>query len=764
MLAKHPQADPPSIPSDPAPPPLQVTEMDVVRALRSFPNGTAPGPSSFRANHLKEAVFCPSPDRANFALQGLLGVVNRLCAGRAPSAVIPHLCGASLFACKKRGDGLRPIAVGEVLRRLTSKCVSRAVQADAVRILSPLQVGVGIPVGCEAIVHSVSSVLEDPNISPDDRCILLVDFSNAFNSVNREHMFREVRARIPSMASWLECCYGSQPPLHLGNRTILSCCGVQQGDPLGPLGFALALHPIIEKVKRSVPGLLINTWYLDDGTLCGSATDLRAALQIIEAEGPLRGLSLNRGKSLLYAPADSSLSNIAFPPDIPVTNGGFKLLGSPVGPASHCESSVLQRVEKIWETLASLRDLQDSQMETTLLRSCLALPKIAFALRTCPPNHIQQALVAFDETMRDALSDLAGSPLSDWVWLKASLPSSLGGLNLRRATFHAPAAFIGSFCQSNSLICGILGHPPVSSVHFPYCIATLAKVAGKPEWITLQDIDLPLRQRALSRVIDESSYDTLLNSAPDSRSRALALSCSIPHAGDWLNVIPSSALGLHLLDCEFRPCLQYWLGLPIFAEGVRCPICLVSADSYGDHHVGCGGNGDRIHRHDSIRDAVFSAAQTAALAPRKEVPSLIPSSQSRPADIFLPNWKRGQPAALDVTVISTLQRLTLQGAATTQGHALVVGEDRKMAAHAESCRAIGVSFVPLVMETLGGLSQQAVDTLSSIGRFVGQRLGIPPSESTRHLFQRCSISLWRGNATLWVHRRPPRHPSVDGIL
>ena len=148
--------------------------MDVLRALRSFPNGTAPGPSRFRANHLKEAVFCPSSDRANFALQGLLGVVNRLCAGRAPSAVIPHLCGASLFACKM----VCPIAVGEGLRQLTSKCVSRAVQADTIPILFPLQVSVGIPVGCEAIVHSVSSVLEDPNISPDDRCILLVDFSN----------------------------------------------------------------------------------------------------------------------------------------------------------------------------------------------------------------------------------------------------------------------------------------------------------------------------------------------------------------------------------------------------------------------------------------------------------------------------------------------------------------------------------------------------------------------------------------------------------
>ena len=30
----------------------------------------------------------------------------------------------------------------------------------------------------------------------------------------------------------------------------------------------------------------------------------------------------------------------------------------------------------------------------------------------------------------------------------------------------------------------------------------------------------------------------------------------------------------------------------------------------GDHQVGCGGNGDRIHRHYSIRDALFSAAHS----------------------------------------------------------------------------------------------------------------------------------------------------------
>ena len=85
-------------------------------------------------------------------------------------------------------------------------------------------------------------------------------------------------------------------------------------------------------------------------------------------------------------------------------------------------------------------------------------PKVSFSLRTCPPGHIKRAAAAFDNTMRDALSDLASSPLSEWVWLKALLPSSRGGLNLRRASLHAPAAYISSLFQATrDLVAGIVG-------------------------------------------------------------------------------------------------------------------------------------------------------------------------------------------------------------------------------------------------------------------------------------------------------------------
>ena len=90
---------------------------------------------------------------------------------------------------------------------------------------------------------------------------------------------------------------------------------------------------------------------------------------------------------------------------------------------------------------------------------------------------------------------------------------------------------------------------------------------------------------------------------------------------------------------------------------------------------GVGVMGTAFYRHDSLHDALFSTAQSAALGPRKEVPSLIPNTRSHPADIFLPSWKKGCPAVLDVSVISTLQQLTMEGAATVQDHALRVDEN-----------------------------------------------------------------------------------------
>ena len=167
-------------------------------------------------------------------------------------------------------------------------------------------------------------------------------------------------------------------------------------------------------------------------------------------------------------------------------------------------------------------------------------------------------------------------------------------------------------------------------------------------------------------------------------------------------------------------------------------------------------------RHNAIRDALFVAAQSGALAPPREASGVVADSHSRPADIFLPIWHCGRPAALDIHVISPLQELTLYGAASTPGHALNVGVQRKLAA---DCCAAGMDFVPNVVETLGGLSEDTIATVWAIGKAISKRASSDDlSTSTGQLFHRLAISLWRGNACLWLHQHPTLPPPVDGII
>ena len=100
-------------------------------------------------------------------------------------------------------------------------------------------------------------------------------------------------------------------------------------------------------------------------------------------------------------------------------HAGFCLLGCPICPASLYEGVLQDRVTKIRESLEILHEMGDSQLETTLIHSCLALPKFSYLISTCRPTYISQATRDFDVAMREALESILGGPLSEWSWLKA---------------------------------------------------------------------------------------------------------------------------------------------------------------------------------------------------------------------------------------------------------------------------------------------------------------------------------------------------------
>ena len=66
-----------------------------------------------------------------------------------------------------------------------------------------------------------------------------IDFSNAFNCVDRQAFLEQCRHQFPGLSRWAEWCYAQPSHLYFGPDTISSERGVQKGDPIGPLLFSL---------------------------------------------------------------------------------------------------------------------------------------------------------------------------------------------------------------------------------------------------------------------------------------------------------------------------------------------------------------------------------------------------------------------------------------------------------------------------------------------------------------------------------------------
>jgi hypothetical protein len=274
-----------------------VIEDDCVRkAVRSFPRESAGGLFGLRPQHLKDAMI---PGFEDELVRQLTVVVNILVCGEAPAEIRPFLCCVSLAALPKHDGGHRPIAVGEVLRRLVGKCLASTSREDAQSLLEPIQVGVGTSGGCEAVVHVVRKWFR---VHADDRHRLMakIDLANAFNTVERHALLEAVRIFMPGLAPWVDWTHGHDTFLMLDREELASVRGVQQGDPLGPLLFSLALHRAVSSVKQHIadcPGSFdFVVFYLDDGIISGSDEAVSWFWQRLEGELAKIGLQANVGK------------------------------------------------------------------------------------------------------------------------------------------------------------------------------------------------------------------------------------------------------------------------------------------------------------------------------------------------------------------------------------------------------------------------------------------------------------------------------------
>jgi len=184
LLAMHPDA-PDDRRASPTPTidSMSCLVPQLLLAIKSFSPGSASGFDVLLLQHLQDMIQMSSPDALP---KTLCEFVNLVLASGVPQEIRRVFFGASLHAISKKDGGLRPIAIGLTLRRLTSKIANRWATERVLPILGPRQLGVGVRGGAEAVVHAVRSYVS--SASPY-HAIVKLDFQNAFNTVCKDCIF-----------------------------------------------------------------------------------------------------------------------------------------------------------------------------------------------------------------------------------------------------------------------------------------------------------------------------------------------------------------------------------------------------------------------------------------------------------------------------------------------------------------------------------------------------------------------------------------------
>ena len=341
--------------------------------------------------------------------------------------------------------GVRPIAVGELIRRIAGKLLVSRYQAEAAVPLAPLQVGVGFAGGAEAIIHKTRGWLDT---APPDHCLLQCDFTNAYNSLSRQRMLEAVASECPVFLPYARACYGQHADLFGPGFRLSSQQGGHQGDPLGPLFYAMTAHPLA-LLADAAPGCWTH-WYLDDGCIAGPRSVVAALVPQLESVAAPLGLVLNRKKCQILELSDEGWDP-AFLPDIPRLghSGALSVLGSPVGSTSASVEVVSSSVLKPLDlALRRLQELGDPRAASLILRSCLSACRLNWILRTTPPSVSSAAVQVVEPLLRQSWSVILGHQVSDPEWILSSLPICCGGAGMTLPSLTADAAFVSSWISA----------------------------------------------------------------------------------------------------------------------------------------------------------------------------------------------------------------------------------------------------------------------------------------------------------------------------
>ena len=639
----------------------------------------------------------------------------------------------ALIACRliplSKDPGVRPIGIGEVLRRIIGKAVTFTIKEDIIKSSGNLQLCGGQKSGAEIAVRATMELFEDD----DSHGILLIDATNAFNSLNRSVAMQNLPILCPELAIFINNCYATPARLFIsGGQEIKSAEGTTQGDPTAMAMYAISILPLLETKSKAK-----KIAFADDFGGVGTIESLREWWDSITELGPYIGYYPNDSKSTLVVKEmylDQAISIFA-DTNIKITCNGTKHLGACIGDDVFKKKYVSQKIEE-W-----VREIEE------LARIARMYPQAAYIAYTQGLQHRYTYLMRTVSNL-----EILMGPLEEAIRLKL-LPALLNGYccnDTERNIFSLPAKFGGL---------GIFKPEERCAIEYANSYKMTAEMVEKvKDQNALYNPEVRENQKKIVNEIKAKKHHnnmeklkSIREDITDDPIRKRILEASLEAgSSNWLTTLPIKEHGFYLEKQAFWDSLYLRYNLPLRNLPAHC-VCGKAFTL--DHALSCAKGGFISLRHNELRDFTAKLLDEChsnvkiepALTPLSgesfDYATTILTDEARVDIAARGVWVKGQMALFDVRVFNPIAKAYLTSDLSA---AYRRNELEKKRAYGRRIRKVDqASFTPLIFSCLGGMGKESLVFYKRLAQSLADRRNQDYATTANWLRARLSFSLIR---------------------
>ena len=536
------------------------------------------GPSQLDAEQYRHIIHSTKFKKESKELREQLAILaKRLATTMVDPSSIEALTACRLIPLNKN-PGIRPIGIGEVLQRIIGKSISWVLRDEIQEAAGPLQVATGLNAGAEAAIHAMRTIFAQDSTE----AVILVDASNAFNSLNRRVALHNIQITCPPFSTIMINTY-RQPSrmIVLGASDIFSAEGTTQGDNLAMPFYALGTSILLDQLRQTTRNVK-QIWLADDAAGAGTIQQLKEWWDAVIDLGNNFGYYVNQLKSWIIVKNDENLEKpkAIFENDgINFTEAGKRNLGAAIGSDQFKAYYASEKVDEWCDEIEVLSNFAKPQPQAAYAAFCHEQQhKFSYFMRTIPG--VEKFLLPLDEKIDNTfLPSVLNETITEKEREVYSLPVRLGGLGIPIISEKA----------KNELAALLEITAPLTDI-------IISQENKLPDAVSVNLIRANVDKR--NKELLASKVNHIEDTSTPEINRAID-QASEKGVSSWLNVIPLEENGFNLTKGEFRDAISIRYNKLLRNLPSKCP-CGSNFDI--THALNCKRGGYVIMRHNNIRD------------------------------------------------------------------------------------------------------------------------------------------------------------------